>query len=177
MDGMLVGLGQLAFLMFKSIQCDGNKDDWRDCNRTLYSQAGLGFMVTLFTIIKLASGVVPKRILDKHVISPKKVLAMDMNAEEVVQFLGLFTAAGCALWPLGNYGAEGNFGNNADGIAEKYAAFFVPSIGGFCLLLTAVWKMFVIRGEMRHETEQTGQQHQDEPSSDGMLVEGSSLWF
>ena len=64
--------------------------------------------------------------------------------------------------------------------AEKYTAFIVPSIGGFCLLLTVVWKSFVIRGEMRRAAEETGHLHQDESSSsstDGTLVEGSSLWF
>ena len=63
--GMIIGLGQLAFLMFASIQCDGKAVDWRECSRTLTSQTGLGFMVMLFTIIKFASGVVPKRILNK----------------------------------------------------------------------------------------------------------------
>ncbi|GMH93315.1 hypothetical protein TL16_g12594 [Triparma laevis f. inornata] len=131
MGSVLVGLGQLAFLMFASIQCHGNADDWRQCNRTLLSQAGLSGMVTLFTIIKLASGVVPKRILEKHVISLKKVLAMDLNAEEASQFFGLAIAAGCALYPLGNYGAEGDFSDEA----EKYAAYIVPSIGTSCLFL------------------------------------------
>ncbi|GMH61282.1 hypothetical protein TL16_g03221 [Triparma laevis f. inornata] len=122
--------------MFASIQCNGNADDWSKCNRTLYSQAGLGGMVTLLTIIKLTSGVVPKRILEKHIIPLKKVFAMDLSAAEFVQFFSIMVACACALWPWGNYGAEGDFGNDADGKAEKYAAFIVPSIGAGCLLLT-----------------------------------------
>ncbi|GMH80284.1 hypothetical protein TL16_g08484 [Triparma laevis f. inornata] len=175
MKSMLVGLGQLAFLMFASIQCDGNADDWTRCRRTLYSQVGLSGMVTLFTIIKLLSGVVPKRILDKHVISPKKVLAMDLNAEQAAQAFGLFVAAGCALWPLGNYGAEGDLGNDA----EEYAAYLVPSIGGFCLLLTAVCEFVIMRREMRSEgTSSRRQVHQGQSfSEDGTLVEASSFWF
>ncbi|GMH62352.1 hypothetical protein TrST_g13759 [Triparma strigata] len=175
--GMIIGSGQCAFLMFASIQCDGNTDNWRQCKRTLYSQLGLSSIVTLYTIIKLASGVVPKRILKKHVISPKKVLAMDLNAEEAVQAFGLLISAGCTLYPLGNYGARGDFGSNADGKAERYAALVVPSIGGFCLLLTAVWKLPAIRGEMRREAEETGQVRQVESSSDSKLVEASSFWF
>ena len=97
MGGVLVGLGQLAFLMFASIQCDGKEEDWRQCRRTLYSQVGLSYMVTLYTTIKIPSGVVPQQILDKHIISLKKVSAMDLNAEEAVQFFGLSIAAGCAL--------------------------------------------------------------------------------
>ena len=63
--------------------------------------------------------------------------------------------------------------------AERNTAFIVPSIGGFCLLLTAVWKSFVIRGEMKREAEETGNLHDESSSSstDGTLVEGSSLWF
>ncbi|GMH90124.1 hypothetical protein TrVE_jg3457 [Triparma verrucosa] len=176
LGGMFVGLGQLAFLMFASIQCDGNVDDWRECNRTLLSQGGLSFMVTLFTIIKLASGIVPKRILDKQMISPQKVLAMDLNAEEAVKAFALLVVAGCALYSLGNYGSEGEFGHEN----EKFAAYFVPTVGSGCLILTSVWQMFVIRGEMRREAEETGQLqlHQGQSiSEDGMLVEGSSIWF
>ncbi|GMH86571.1 hypothetical protein TL16_g10591 [Triparma laevis f. inornata] len=175
MKSMLVGLGQLAFLMFASIQCDGNTDDWMQCRRTLYSQTGLSGMVALFTIIKLASGVVPKRILDKHVISPKKVLAMDLNAEQAGQAFGVFVAAGCALWSLGNYGAKGDLGNDA----ERYTAIIVPSIGGFCLLLTAVCEFVIMRREMRCEgTSSRRQVHQGRSfSEDGTLVEASSFWF
>ncbi|GMI01543.1 hypothetical protein TrLO_g10204 [Triparma laevis f. longispina] len=171
--GMLVGLPQLAFLMFASIQCNGNADDWRQCSRTLISQAGLSFIVTLFTIIKLASGVVPKRILNKHAISMKKVFAMDLNAEQAVHFFGLAIAAGCALYPLGNYGAEGDFRSDV----ERFAAYTVPSIGGGCLLLTAVWKLVVIRGEIRREVEEAGQQYLGEPSSGCTLLEASSFWL
>jgi len=130
-------------------------------------------MVMLFTIIKLSSGVVPQQILDKHVISPKKVLAMDLNAEEAVQFFGLSVASLCALYPLANYGAEGGFGSEA----EEFASFSVPSVGGFCLLLTAVWKMVAIRGEIRREAEETGQLRLGESSSDNTVVEASSFWF
>jgi len=130
-------------------------------------------MVMLFTIIKLSSGVVPQQILDKHVISPKKVLAMDLNAEEAVQFFGLSVASLCALYPLANYGAEGGFGSEA----EEFASFSVPSVGGFCFLLTAVWKMVAIRGEIRREAEETGQLRLGESSSDNTVVEASSFWF
>ena len=129
-------------------------------------------MVALFTTIKLLSGVVPKRILDRHAISPKKVIAMDLNIEEAVQFFGLFIAAGCALYLLGNYGAEGDFRTRA----ERNATLIVPSIGGGCFLLTAVWKVVVIRREMRRGAEETGQLNQGESSSDsGTLVEASSF--
>ena len=63
LGGIIIGLGQLAFLMFPTIQCDRNADSWRDCKRTLHSQFGLSSMVTLYIVVKLASGVVPIRIL------------------------------------------------------------------------------------------------------------------
>ncbi|GMH59134.1 hypothetical protein TrLO_g15018 [Triparma laevis f. longispina] len=55
MGGMMIGLGQLAFLMFASIQCEKRNEQgaWRQCNRTLISQAGLSFMVMLYVIIRL----------------------------------------------------------------------------------------------------------------------------
>ena len=50
-NGIFSGLGQLVFLMFAAIQCEnGSKDvvdGWKGCNRTLYAQTGLGFMVVI----------------------------------------------------------------------------------------------------------------------------------
>lgn len=57
--GVFIGLAQLAFLMFGSIQCDGNSTGYMECRRTLYSQVGLSAMVSLYIIIKLISGAVP----------------------------------------------------------------------------------------------------------------------
>ena len=41
-EGLLMGLGQLSLLIFSSIQCEGDlapsSEDWRECNRTLFSQ-------------------------------------------------------------------------------------------------------------------------------------------
>ena len=102
-------------------------------------------MISLYVIIKLLSGVVPEHILEKHVLSMKKVVAMKMNAEESMQAFGLAIAIGCALFSLGGYGANGNFGNNA----EKFTAYTIPLFGMSCLFLTAVWKMVAIRGEIK----------------------------
>ena len=98
---------------------------------------------------------------------------MDMNTEEIVQAFGLLIATGCALYLLGNYGAEGDFWNKA----EKSAAIVVPSTGGGCLLLTAFCEFVIIRREMRREAEETGQLRQGESSSDDTLVEASLFLF
>ncbi|GMI16338.1 hypothetical protein TrLO_g11854 [Triparma laevis f. longispina] len=94
MIGVIIGLGLLTFVIFASVRCDDREDNWRECNRTLVSQAGLSGMIAFYVFIKTASGVVPKRILEKHAISFKKVVAMPMNAEESVQAFGLAIALG-----------------------------------------------------------------------------------
>mmetsp|Transcript_9626 Transcript_9626/g.17488 ORF Transcript_9626/g.17488 Transcript_9626/m.17488 type:complete len:986 (+) Transcript_9626:120-3077(+) len=177
--GVLIGLAQLVFLMFGSIQCDGNADDWRNCNRTLLSQTGLSGMVMLYTVIMLISGVVPTRILDKHVISLKRVVAMNMNSGECVQAFGLAIATCCGLYLFGNYGADGDFRN----YTESYIMWTVMSVGCFSLVFVAVWNTFLIRAEMRSEEESRSQTHQGQSSpesfssEDGLLVEASSFWF
>ena len=94
--------------MFGSIQCDrANDGDWGQCERTLYSQTGLSFIVGAYTTIKILTGVVPKKILDKHTVSLKDVLGVTMDVEAVVQFLGLAGASVFALYLFGNYGAKG----------------------------------------------------------------------
>ncbi|GMI17772.1 hypothetical protein TrLO_g3271 [Triparma laevis f. longispina] len=186
--GVIIGLGQLAFLAFPSIQCGKrNADgDWRQCNRTLYSQAGLSTMVALYVVIKLlVRGFVPERILEKHTISHKKIVAMKMNVEEFVQALGFFVAIGCALRMLGNYGAEGDFRN----YSEQVVAFVVPCLGNTCVFLTAVWEWIAIRREIKWERQSTlttsntppftRTQTSMSPSADpeSPLTEASSLWF
>ena len=85
--GLIVGLGQLIFLAFSSIQCvnEANVEgrDWRECKRSLYSQTGLGSLVAEYTIIMLVSGVAPRKYIDRHIIKPKKIATMDLNLEEV----------------------------------------------------------------------------------------------
>ena len=80
---MLVGLAQLSFLMFGCIQCDGSKDDWQQCNRTLYSQTGLSFMVALYIMIRLSSGIVPRQILEIHNISIRDMVTMRISRLKV----------------------------------------------------------------------------------------------
>ena len=85
-EGVFFGLAQLGFLMFSSIQCDGNLDKtevdhWENCNRTLYSQTALGIFVVIYLIIKITSGIAPVRLLEKHMVSVNKILAMDLNSE------------------------------------------------------------------------------------------------
>ena len=81
--GLLVGLGQLAFLMFSSVQCENearmNGRDWRDCKRSLFSQSGLGGMISLFTIIKLLSGIVPKKYIEKHIVTIEMFMSMKLR--------------------------------------------------------------------------------------------------
>ncbi|GMH60436.1 hypothetical protein TL16_g03050 [Triparma laevis f. inornata] len=176
MGGVLIGLGQLTFLVFASIQCNASvpKFDWEECRRTLVSQVGLSLMVMLYVIIKLLSGVVSKHILEKHTISAKRFAAMRMNSEEFVQSVGLLISCFCALFPLGNYGAKGKFG----GDNERYAAYIVPSVGAGCLVATAIWKFAAIRREINRGEQSKNQQalHQGRTGSDTPLVEASSFW-
>ena len=97
--GLIVGLGQLLFLAFSSVQClnEANVEGlgWTECKRSLYSQNGLGGLVAEYTILLLVSGIAPRKYIDRHMIKPKKIAAMDLNLEEVrcydkrtLQYLG-----------------------------------------------------------------------------------------
>ena len=85
--GLMVGIGQLVFLAFSSIQCVNESsvegDVWRECTRSLYSQTGLGGLVGLYTVIEMLSGVAPRKYIDRHIIKPKKIATMDLNVKEV----------------------------------------------------------------------------------------------
>ncbi|GMH80502.1 hypothetical protein TL16_g08571 [Triparma laevis f. inornata] len=130
-------------------------------------------MIALYFGIKLLSGVVPKRILEKHMFSIKKVVAMRMNAEESVQAFGLAIAIGCALFMFGNYGAEEDFHNEA----EKILLFAVMGTGFACLIVTAAWNMVAIRVEMKRRGKILRQSESSSSSSEAMLAGASSFWF
>ena len=154
--GLVVGLGQLAFLAFSSIQCESEAKleyrDWSDCNRSLYSQAGLGGLVSLFTIITLVSGVAPKRYIEKHTIKTRDIVTMNLKIAELIQVLGLAIAGGCGLFLLGNYGVKGDFSSE---FLEDFFNF-VMILGGASLFITAAWKGLVIRAEMQHDQDAAG---------------------
>ena len=105
--------------------------------------------MALYTIIKLAFGIFPKKYIDKHSIKEKKLVLMQLSLEEVVQVLALAIAASCALFLLGNYGVRGDFQDNR----EEWIFFAVMMTGGASLLLTTVWKALVIRSEIKHDKE------------------------
>ena len=116
--GLIVGLGQLAFIAFSSIQCASEAklqgNDWKECKRSLLSQTGLGGLVGLYTVISLVSSIAPKRYIDRHTIKLERIAIMDLNVKETVEVLGLSITAGCGLFLLGNYGVEGTFADDSE---------------------------------------------------------------
>ena len=68
-------------------------------------------------------------------------------------------AGGCGLFLLGNYGVQGNFSNDDE---ERYFGA-VMILGGASLLVTAVWKGLVIRGEIRRDKENAAADVSEEP--------------
>ena len=173
-DGLLIGLAQLGSLLFSSIQCEAEVEEWshswRDCTRTLFSQTGLGAMICLYLGPKILSRLVSKNILDKHLVSMRSIFAMDLKIEGFVECFGLAIAACCALYMLGSYGAKGDFHNSF----ERGIMVATMSIGCVCLLVTATWKIVVIRGEIMRGEEDSGQERQSPPTA--MLTEASSFW-
>ncbi|GMH63274.1 hypothetical protein TL16_g03669 [Triparma laevis f. inornata] len=175
-DGFFMGFAQLGFLTFSSIQCEAEEDHWSDCNRTLYSQTGLGFMVVIYTAITLISGLAPKRILEKHVIPTKDILSMNLTVQQIVQTFGLLTAASSAMFLLGSYGADGNLKDST----EKNVILTVTGIGCTCLIVTAGWKLLVIRREINEGEEKNDMEKKEATAtapSKLFLTEASSFWF
>ncbi|GMH91599.1 hypothetical protein TL16_g12100 [Triparma laevis f. inornata] len=176
--GFFVGLAQLSFLIFSSIQCEGDEGSYHQCSRTLYSQTGLGIMVVLYLSIKIVTGLVPDHILDRHIVSVEKVVALDLNLEEKVQAVGLSIAAASAMFMLGNYGAKGDFRSEA----ERTLLSMAGVVGSGSLIVTSLWKMIVIRGEMKREAEQgvltaENAASSSSPPTENLLKEASLFWY
>ncbi|GMH73506.1 hypothetical protein TL16_g06212 [Triparma laevis f. inornata] len=175
---LLVGMAQLTFLAFGSIQCENGLSDrvtgYDECNRTLFSQTALGFTVVFLVMCKAVSGVAPKHIVDRHVVTLKSILAMNLTADEFVQAFGLTISASCAFFQLGNYGAEGDFNNEA----ERQSFLVVAYVSLGCLVVIAAWKLILIKREMNHEDEDGGGGGiVIEPGSTPPLTGAHKVWF
>ena len=156
--------------MFSSIQCEGTVDNWRLCNRTLYSQTGLGAMVWLYFLIKVVSSLAPNNLLEKHMVQAKKAITMKMKRGDYVQCGNLLISGSSVLFLLGSYGAKGNFNN----VGEKNLFVALGAVGFGCLLVTAIWMLVVIKGEMEEEAD--GPESENEEPADPPLTEASLFW-
>ncbi|GMH83670.1 hypothetical protein TrST_g11658 [Triparma strigata] len=146
-NGIFSGLGQLVFLMFAAIQCEnGSKDvvdGWKGCNRTLYAQTGLGFMVVISLGVQLICGIATEEQRELHMPSSfssplvKKTVTMNLSLGESVQIVSLILSALCAMFLLGNYGAKGNFSNEE----ERSTCFTAIVVGLSSLSIISITKI------------------------------------
>jgi len=178
--GMIMGLGQLSFLLFASIQChitaSAEGESWRTCRRTLYSQTGLGGMICFFILLKAVSGMAPRHLLEKHMVSLKRVVTMNLNVYEFTTFAGYCTVVCCGLFLLGNYGAEGDFHTKW----EERFCFIVMALGTTSLLVISVWKGILIRKDMKLEESLAAKGHnpeQHEARQDDSFEVSKLSWF
>ena len=147
------------------------------------SQTGLGCLSALVIILRLVSGVVPSKIMKRHVLGPERIVTMDLSVTEFFEFVGLCAAAGCGLFLISLYGAEGDFGSDLEFNLVKG----VMALGGTSLAVTALWKGVVIRGEMKGERDERERGEQEagvgvgapEASAEPAVVvkRGSVFWL
>ncbi|GMH77653.1 hypothetical protein TL16_g07484 [Triparma laevis f. inornata] len=183
--GILIGVTQLMFLAFAPLQCiasqqnfapwifdaDNNEpftkeptDDekaWKNCRRSIYSTTGLAFIVSLYTLFQISAAVVPYKVLRRHILPAKQLIEMNLSFTQALEIVLLCTCAASALFLIGNYGVEGNFGqfggttkNEAgeddDNDTEKVIALVVSAVGFLSLVVTSLWQGVVIMREWKH---------------------------
>ena len=100
--GLMLGTIKLTFLVFTSIKCETElweeeeqsdlEHPWRACNRTLYSQTGLGIMIIIYLTLTVLSGIASTSVLEDHTVTLKKAWTMKMDFAESVQCCGVRTA-------------------------------------------------------------------------------------
>ena len=66
--GLVVGLGQILFVTFSTLQCYSEASieverNWNACRRSFLSQTGIEGLIATFTVLKLVSGVFQKKTL------------------------------------------------------------------------------------------------------------------
>eukprot|EP00519_Triparma_laevis_P013418 CAMPEP_0182490718 /NCGR_PEP_ID=MMETSP1321-20130603/474_1 /TAXON_ID=91990 /ORGANISM="Bolidomonas sp., Strain RCC1657" /LENGTH=1006 /DNA_ID=CAMNT_0024692943 /DNA_START=67 /DNA_END=3084 /DNA_ORIENTATION=- len=171
--GLIVGMGQLLFISLISIGCDGNAYDFRQCRRALTSQTGLGLMLLIALGVNIISGIFPRRILLKHTVKVKRVVALDLPLGEIIQCILGLVAIGCGMYILGlmTGGAWGDFGE----YKEQYVLIYTIIIGCGSLISVAIWKWAIIWREMRQADAPELEQPQAE--DEVPMTEASSIWF
>ncbi|GMH67583.1 hypothetical protein TrLO_g9406 [Triparma laevis f. longispina] len=175
-QGMLIGLGQLIFLGCAPLQCDFKTSSenlpWTECRRALYSQTGLGAMVSLYIIINIVSGMAPSRILIKHYITPKMILKGNLKKYQIGETVGMAVSGLNALSLVSLYGAEGDFHDEV----EEVMINGVMVIGIFTMLINAGVKFVKIRKEIKVTFERDEQTKEDATKEEETTVNRTS-WF
>eukprot|EP00519_Triparma_laevis_P004294 CAMPEP_0182514400 /NCGR_PEP_ID=MMETSP1321-20130603/35669_1 /TAXON_ID=91990 /ORGANISM="Bolidomonas sp., Strain RCC1657" /LENGTH=1209 /DNA_ID=CAMNT_0024721593 /DNA_START=151 /DNA_END=3777 /DNA_ORIENTATION=+ len=155
--GLLLGSIKLTFLVFTSIKCETElreeeeKSDleqpWRACNRTLYSQTGLGIMIIIYLTLTVLSGIASTSVREDHTVNLKKAWTMDMDFAESVQCCGISLSAFLAIYLAGNYGAEGDFRSELD----RNLIYLAAWIGSLSLLFSQIPAAFKVWKEQESE--------------------------
>ncbi|GMH89030.1 hypothetical protein TrVE_jg13185 [Triparma verrucosa] len=155
--GLLLGSIKLTFLVFTSIKCETElweeeeKSDlehpWRACNRTLYSQTGLGIMIIIYLTLTVLSGIASTSVLEDHTVNLKKAWTMDMDFAESVQCCGISLSTFLAIYLAGNYGAEGDFRSELD----RNLIYLAAWIGSLSLLFSQIPAAFKVWKEQESE--------------------------
>ena len=149
-------------------------------------------MVIVFLSVRVVGSIAPQRIIKMHTVTIKQIITTKLNVEESVQVrvccfsrffwfwvfilhppqcAGMSIAALSAMYLLGTYGAEGKIYNNF----EKNIVLMAWSVGIGSLLIPALWKLVVIRNQMKREAE-FGPESESEESAEPPLTEASSFW-
>ncbi|GMI08727.1 hypothetical protein TrVE_jg9308 [Triparma verrucosa] len=101
----------------------------------------------------------------------------------MIEFFGFCTCAGCGLFLISLYGADGDFGSEF----EASLVISIMSLGGVSLSVVAIWKGLAIRKESREEKESqrssmaavtpTPPQSPAAVPPPTLLKRGSRFWF
>lgn len=95
-------------------------------------------------VVQLCAVVVPPHVMRKHEFSVERIIMCNMNTTEMVQLFFLSIAAASSLFLLGNYGAEGDFGNPG----ERSFFWVVMLSGVSSFVVVILWRVWIIRGDM-----------------------------
>jgi hypothetical protein len=128
-------------------------------------------MVGLYFLIKVVSSLAPNNLLEKHMVQAKKAITMKMKRGDYVQCGNILISGSSVVFLLGSYGTKGDFYN----VGEKSTFVALGAVGFGCLLVTSIWKLVVIKGEMKREAE-FGPESESEESANPLLTEASSFW-
>mmetsp|Transcript_21514 Transcript_21514/g.44854 ORF Transcript_21514/g.44854 Transcript_21514/m.44854 type:complete len:972 (-) Transcript_21514:48-2963(-) len=174
-EGILAGLSQILFVMFDIVRCD-TENGWEQCTRTLASGGGLSALIVLFVVSRIAVRIPPRSIMEKHIIPSHRLITMDLSVEERVVVSVLVFAAFCALWLLGNYGAEGEF--SSDG--ETIVTLLIVNLGFGSCAAVLIYKFFAINAQISRSFSFVTSPATSSPlvnSENAIITKGSSLSF
>ncbi|GMH97690.1 hypothetical protein TrVE_jg4308 [Triparma verrucosa] len=149
------GLIPILLLTFESFGCILEEDDSSRCEKNINVQVILGSYFTLYMVMNVLSGIIPKHVLARHTLLIEEVaLFGSMSLQRQAESFCILVSTFCGIFLLANLDhkngrSSGSSVDEVAGVVEVNTINIVEGIGFLCLAVALLWNSVTIALDLR----------------------------